>query len=310
MKNIPILIAIASMIVLNACKDILTVEDISEKEVRLIAPANGTVLAIENINFTWDAVDYAEEYRLQIASPDFKVPAQIVLDSMVTNTNFGQTLDPGTYQWRVRAENSTFFTNYALAWNLTVDEIAFADKAVVLISPANDLNTNTAIQTLTWGSVSGATAYTLQVLDENGTNVLEETTTATSLDVTFTEGTFTWQVKATNDTDETSFTSNNILIDLTAPNSPTLVAPVNNGTTTETTINFSWDRTDIAGSTEKDSIYVYGDNSLQTLVTKGMGSDKTFQASLDANTFYWNVRAFDEAGNASELSETFNFTIN
>ena len=310
LKNKSIILAVSCLLAVNACKDILTVEDISEKQVSLIAPSNATILAIENINFSWDAVDYAEEYRLQIASPDFKVPSQIVLDSMVTSTNFGKTLDPGTYQWRVRAENSAFFTDYTLPWNLTVDEIAFVDKIIVLTSPANNLNTYTTLQTLAWESVLGATSYTLQVLDESGITLLDETITETSMEITFTEGTFIWQVKATNGTDETAFTTNNILVDLTAPNTPTLVAPANNGTTTETTINFGWDRTDIAGSVEKDSIYVYSDNTLQTLVTKDMGSDKTFSTTLSANTFYWTVMAFDEAGNASNISDTFSFTIN
>ncbi|MNY78328.1 hypothetical protein D3C86_2185280 [compost metagenome] len=74
-------------------------------------------------------------------------------------------------------------------------------------------------------------------------------------------------------------------------------------------MSFEWTRGEIAGSTEKDSIYIYKDNALTTLHLKNEGVSP-FSASLDLGTYYWFVKAFDEAGNVSDKSIVFSFTVN
>jgi len=292
------------------CKDIQNVEDISEDQVRLVAPIDDALLALENVNFSWDQVDFAEGYRLQVMTPNFETPLQLVLDTIVANTNFTHSLDPETYQWRVRAENSAFATPYSAARDLIVDEIPFPDKEVRLIRPTDNTNSNDLDQNLEWESVLGATEYTIQILGMNGQVLLEETIAETSLAATFIEGSFTWQVQAIRNLEITDFSTNTIIIDTTAPNQPSPVAPADQSASTETAISFSWSRTDLAGSAEKDSIYIYTDSSLQTLLSKNQGTNKSFSSNLQTGTFYWNVKAFDEAGNTSDLSDIFSFTIN
>lgn len=95
-----------------SCEDIIEVPDISQKEVMVLAPTEDVVINETNINFSWNTVEDADTYKLQIATPDFEVATQIVLDTTITTTNFSKVLDLGTYQWRVRAENSDYQTNY------------------------------------------------------------------------------------------------------------------------------------------------------------------------------------------------------
>ena len=95
-----------------SCDDIIEVEDISERTVTVLAPTDESILIITDVNFSWDDVEDSEQYRLQIATPDFETATQIVLDTTIVFTNFTKTLDLGNYEWRIRAENSDYQTAY------------------------------------------------------------------------------------------------------------------------------------------------------------------------------------------------------
>lgn len=108
-------------IVLFTCDDITEVEDISSKTVRVLAPVHNSVLSITNINFTWDALPEAEQYQLQIATPTFETATQILQDTTITITSYKKILGHGDYQWRIRAENSGYVTEYTTQ-KFTIEE--------------------------------------------------------------------------------------------------------------------------------------------------------------------------------------------
>ncbi len=95
-----------------SCDDIIEVEDISDGTVLILAPTNNATLTTTEVNFSWDMLDDAEKYKLQIATPTFEEATQILLDTIITITNFNKTLDVGNYEWRIRAENSVYQTSY------------------------------------------------------------------------------------------------------------------------------------------------------------------------------------------------------
>lgn len=292
-----------------SCEEILIVDDISTKEVVLVAPSNNAALSSSGVTFSWEAVEYADKYRLQIATPNFDAPQQLVVDTLVSKNSFTQQLNIGKYEWRVKAVNSGYETAYS-KWSFEIlNNDDFQNNTVVLLTPANNSTTKTALQKLSWDAIIGATAYQLQVLDENSTVVKEQSTAATLINFTFDEGKYTWKVRASNGTAQTLYTSRAILIDTKAPNTPTLSSPANASTTTSTDINFQWSRTPIAGSAEKDSIYVYTESALTNLNFKDKGNSP-YNKTMAKGTYYWFVKSFDEAGNESPKSTVFNFTIN
>lgn len=223
------LFAIAFVVGLASCSDILEVPDISEQFVTVLAPTDGSVLDVNAISFNWETVDEATGYHIQIATPNFENAAQFVLDSVVEVDSLGyvtlrleQNLLNGNYEWRIRAFNSDY-----------------------------------------------ETGYTLNAFSVNG-------------DANF---------------------------DAAPPNAPQLVAPVNGASQAETTVSFSWTREDVPGTAERDSIFIYTDESLSTLSTKALGANKSYETTLAAGTFYWYVKAYDAAGNESNASNTFNVTV-
>ena len=226
-KNLLMLMVLPVLSV--SCEDILEVPDISSQTVAILAPTDGSALTTNAVNFNWESVEDATAYNVQIATPNFENAVQLVLDSVIPVDSLGQVttqinidLFNGPYQWRVKALNSGFETEYTV----------------------------------------------------NG-----------------------FQVNGDQD------------LDLVPPNTPQLVSPANGVSQTESTVNFSWTREDVPGTAERDSIFIFSDETLQNLTTKALGANKSFSTTLGDGTYYWFVQAFDAAGNESGASTTFNFTI-
>jgi hypothetical protein len=118
MRHLKLLLAI---ILLASCEEIIEVVDISDKSVVVLAPTDTATLTITDINFSWEDVEDAEQYKLQIATPSFESANQVVLDTTITTTSFNQALELGNYEWRVRAENSDYQTTYSTQ-SFTIEE--------------------------------------------------------------------------------------------------------------------------------------------------------------------------------------------
>lgn len=292
-----------------SCEEIIMEKDISKSEMVLVAPTNNAQFYSTGVSFTWDIVTDATEYQLQIASPNFANPLQIVLDTTIKETNFTQQLPIGNYEWRVRALNSGYSTNYVSRLVSVVSAADFQNNTVVLNTPVNNLITKTVLQNLSWQSIIGATGYQIEVYDGNNTVISDQTITTTNLNFTFTEGSYFWKVRASSGTQQTLYSSRSILVDTTVPNTPVLTTPTNTSTTTNTSVNFQWNRVPVAGSVEKDSIFIYTDAAL-TVVKLKKEASSPFTTTLELGTYYWYAKSFDQAGNKGTKSSVFSFTVN
>ncbi|MEM9001146.1 MAG: hypothetical protein AAGB24_12855 [Bacteroidota bacterium] len=114
-----LLISIWAVFFFASCEDIIEVPDISNQQVELLAPTQGSVVTDSLVNFNWNGVDDAESYLVQIATPDFENAVQLVLDSVVVidstfiGTRISKELGNNAYEWRVRAQNSDFETVFS-----------------------------------------------------------------------------------------------------------------------------------------------------------------------------------------------------
>lgn len=88
--------------------------DISEETIVLLAPADAVSFGTtDTINFSWDSVLNAETYSFQIATPNFENATEIITNETTVNTVFSvSNLAANSYEWRVRALNPTYQTNY------------------------------------------------------------------------------------------------------------------------------------------------------------------------------------------------------
>jgi len=121
MKVFVSFLVVAFIILCSSCEELLEVTDISEQSVELVAPSDSTTVLQSNVNFTWTEVFEATQYRLQVAAPDFENTAQLVVDTLiVVDSSFvisrlNQSLVDSDYEWRVKAENSAYETEFSAA---------------------------------------------------------------------------------------------------------------------------------------------------------------------------------------------------
>lgn len=98
---------------LCSCEAITEVDDISNHEIILLAPAEGVIIDTTHVDFHWEAMKEATHYQLQIATPSFDKTIQIVIDTIVANHSFSTTLIDSLYEWRVRGINFGYKTDYS-----------------------------------------------------------------------------------------------------------------------------------------------------------------------------------------------------
>lgn len=301
------IVLVISLLLWQACSEIIFETDISQSYVNILAPSDYSDVASGSVSFNWEAVEYADNYNIQIATPNFANASQIVADSNVTGTNFQWQLLSNNYEWRVRAQNSAFETVYFSRFLKVSESDDFAKSEVILTSPPANFVSNESIQTLVWEPVSDATEYRVVIYspDANGTLIHEEITTETSINYEFLDGSFTWQVRAQNNTQNTLYYSRSLLIDTLNPGIVSLQSPANNDTEDIGKIKFIWDRAEVPGSIEFDSIYIYNTINLTNLIWKDRSDDKQIEKELEDDNYYWMVKSFDEAGNQGPDSAVF-----
>jgi hypothetical protein len=297
---------------ITGCKEFIE-PSIHDKPVVLLAPSNGTEGTIYAQSFWWEEVEDALKYRLQVVTPDFNNTARLVLDTLVNTNKFNFTLDPGNYQWRVRAENGSSQTRYATA-TFTVYASSITTQQVQLQAPANNLLTNVSSATFKWLKLYGATKYRLEIDTNNFADekvlFLDQTITALEYPVTFTSNkVYQWRVMALNDTASAKWSViQNITYDNTPPVEVTLSAPATNAAVASP-VTLRWAATPTA---VKYQLYVY--NSDQTTLYSSTypltltGTTHSFTGN-SGERVYWKVRAIDAAGNTGAFSELRNFTI-
>ncbi|WP_394973709.1 hypothetical protein [uncultured Croceitalea sp.] len=208
-----------------------------------------------------------------------------------------------------------------------LEEPDISNQTVTVFAPLEGTVINTNTVNFNWDTLEDVRSYRMQLAQPNFTNtiqlvidstfVLDSTgNVATRLQQSLLNGNYAWRVKAINGGFETPYTTNSFEVngdenaDITPPNTPMLVAPTNGTTQDNTTVDFSWTREDVPGSAELDSIFFFQEEALTTLISKDIGANKAYSATVTAGTYFWVVKAYDTAGNESANSEVFNFTIN
>lgn len=305
---IPILLIITAI---SSCLDVIepTLKDV---KIQLVAPADQILSRDYLQTFYWEPDNLTEKYQIQIASPDFDAPAKFVLDSTVKRNSFVYTLQPGKYQWRVRAVNNSSQSPYSVR-NLIIDTASLSNQTVVLSAPGNNYMTSNADIVFQWLPLFSAKKYTLQVDTLNFSSpdiFLEATTTANTYSLrSLKDGQYQWRVRAVNDTAQSMFSLiYNFTIDHTPPVPPVLTAPNNDALNIQLPVTLQWAAVPDA---VKYKLFVYkNDGSLYDGYPVTVTSTSaTFNRGNSRDKIYWQVTALDAVGNESNFSTKRNFTL-
>lgn len=91
-------------------------EDISEKRVRIISPADRVSVAAGTVDFRWQATAHATGYEFTVVSPSFISAERVFADTVIyadtLARNYGCRLElaAGNYEWSVRGFNGCYAT--------------------------------------------------------------------------------------------------------------------------------------------------------------------------------------------------------
>ncbi|WP_158800284.1 hypothetical protein [Pedobacter sp. L105] len=297
---------------ISGCKEFFE-PNIEKKNVVLLAPVDGTASALYTQTFWWNEVDDALHYRLQVVSPDFINTQRLILDTLITGNKFNFTMDPGYYQWRVRAENGSTQTPYTVAGFVIYSSSVKAQQPQ-LVSPVNNLLTNVSSATFKWLKLYGADKYHLEVDTNNfaDTTVLFLDKTIPDLQYTTTlskDKIYQWRVKALNDTASSKWSAvQNFTFDSTPPAQIVLTAPAT-AASVASPVTLTWGAESTAAKYQlyvykSDQTTAYSSSYPQTVT----GTSATFTGT-SGDKVYWQVRAIDAVGNVGAFSTLWNFTV-
>lgn len=119
--------------------------DLNNQLVSIISPADSFYTNDSKINFSWQPLLAANDYRFEIGQPDFS--GTIILDVNLTQTNINYTLDEGIYTWRVRGQNNSSNTVYSTRTVIIDSTVPITPS---LTSPQNNAVINNDSVSLVW----------------------------------------------------------------------------------------------------------------------------------------------------------------
>jgi hypothetical protein len=315
-----------------------------------VSPANGTVGTTANLtSIHWtDASDahgpityyYESSMSSSINSDDsFVSPVYqsgVLSDNQIPTPNTPE----GTYYWHVRAVdaagNKTAWTD---AWEVVVDNTPAAVPTASFTqnsdnhSVANGGYTDSQYFTFHLTS-SGVARYQLKYWNDipgspfNGqanawspTDLSGYSTSPGTYVDNFTqgEGTHHFAFSACDEAGNCSAFSSpfTVIYDKTAPTTPSLSSPSNNGYETAHDFNFDWtDSTDANAPLQYkwEASYSAATNTTDggfqnVLASHTLSTSEVASPGTPDGTYYWHVRAIDPAGNTSNWTPTWKVTV-
>ncbi|MEC3882002.1 hypothetical protein [Parapedobacter sp. 10938] len=302
----------AVLITLAACSEFFE-EPIDGSEVVLLSPGEGVGTTTYVMQFLWEPLDNALVYQLQVAAPSFASPIHFYADTLLEKHFFRVSLEPGAYQWRVRALNGSSETAYSTR-SFDIHEAALSHQTVLQEAPAENHVTGQEEIKLSWQSIFNATGYRLQVdtnsFIEGEKPLLEEEIEGWEVGLKLPrEHRYQWRVRAENDTAYSRWSSvRTFVVDRTPPPAPVLSLPANNAQVSRP-VDISWEK---ATGSSTYMVYVYkADSTLfsGSYPIRQTGTSFTFHEGSKGETILWRVRAVDPAGNVSNYSRWRGFYL-
>ncbi|MBA7612832.1 hypothetical protein ES703_20073 [subsurface metagenome] len=246
------------------------------------------------------------------------------------DTHSENALSDGIWYWKVRAENangpgpwsggrwlkvdvtsptvqisvntSMVFDNYVGADNFVVTA-TFSENMDNTITPTITFTPDVTSDTLenvvfAWTVDNSVATWTYDVDDEGAENL--------GVDVTISGG------KDLAGNDQVDNTGENMFsVDTLAPVAPTLVSPDDGARTADSTPTLSWNTVSDNSPPVTYDLQVDDDSNFSspTQSVSGLTSNSYTTSSLADGTWYWHVRARDNAGNIGSWSSGRSFTV-
>lgn len=304
----PVMLVIGLLV--TSCEDIFE-PDIAGARLQLLLPAEKGQVANASVALSWEKLDGARSYKVQLASPSFSGPTDMYLDTIVTRNFLVVPLQPGNYAWRVKAMNAGYETAFSER-TFSVDTSSnLSGSQVRLLLPLHGSATNKTHVEFAWEPVAQAERYLVEFLGGMSFDTVLYGSRFHKILPPVT-ATYSWRVTALNVTGLTVSPTRSFSTDYTAPVAPELLFPRTDTTVFHwpVTLKWKWAADDVA----YDSLYLYTADrtTLVPSFPKRMSSlyhNLTQNNSMVPGEYYWAVKSIDQAGNTSHLSGRRKFVV-
>ena len=300
------------------CDDIFET-DISAETVQLTSPADGVAITGNEVKFLWEPVDGAYGFLLQVFAPSLEKAETVVLDTFVVGNSFAFPFEPGTYEWRVSAENSAYFTPFTVSSFQVMGSGELGELTLLQEFPADKEGTNVPVVNFRWKALEPAEFYYLElfldgenaapyIIKEEG--IQREVDFQTLLGAEQIEQTILWQVRAFDAigqsvvSDKRKLYLDNIPLEV-----PPLVKPADEFKSPSGALTrFEWDMVDKQEQLGSFNFYLYrqlsngGIEPVDNYNPRLLGKDTFLEVDgLPVGAYFWGVQTVDIYGNESVL---------
>lgn len=284
---------------------------ITNYEITLISPPSTSDITELTPLFSWDGPLEIEQYRFQLAQPDFDSAFHLLVDTLTMNKNLRVPLaESGAYAWRVRGENQD--GNSAFKQNIFNLINPLLEQEVNLIYPVEEAVLSNLTTRFEWDTLAHANHYRFQIAAPDFISaeqilldsLVSENTITTTLS---NEKQFQWRVRGENTLGATSYSSRSF-----TRNDPleqwmiSLSFPQGEQRLTNLNVFFQWEAAPLA---ENYQIQIVRPNfnTIEEFVLDSIVEQNNFQTTLEDNQQYsWSVRGLSTTASTAFSSSTFN----
>lgn len=304
LKKITNLLLISTLL---CCQDLL-VKDISNTCVEILVPQNNTSISNSTVTFFWEPVTDADAYKIQIVSPTFADAQTLMYDSIITTNKITFALNPGNFEWRIKAINEISETEYTISKFNIDSTMNLSEEKLIQYSPTNGSALNSTEITFRWNRLYNADEYKFTLVNSFNETISEVKLTSPEYKLTVPENdVYQWCISANNKISSTKSFSSTFTIDTKSPRASTLKSPNNFETVFTDSITFHWSKIQDEGSEIIDSLIVAKDENLSDIVLSIKTSNTQYSDTIPAGIYYWTVINIDKAGNQCQDNKIYKF---
>jgi V8-like Glu-specific endopeptidase len=278
----------------------------------MLSPKDGATTTSLRPTFSWAAVTGAVVYNFELAdNPNFIGPVETFSGP---NRSFrpATPLAAGPYYWHVNVDGGDWMPT----WTLVITPAKPGRPA--LSSPANRSITSDNTPTFGWLSEPypflHQFRHQIQIDNQRDFSSPEQDVIVgvgllSYIADELPDGTYYWRVRVIyRDQGESRWTGVwQIAIDTLAPPVPEMLAPLNGAASTNRMLKLNWTKVDGASAYE---LQLDPDPAFPLpVISTGSKTTYTPPTPLSRGTYWWQVRALDKAGNASDWSTPRSFEI-
>lgn len=277
------------------------------------APSDSTATNTEVLVFDWIDNAEIEYYQIQIDNEsDFATPA--INDSMLNDSEYSliTSISDGAYFWRVRA--------FDMAHNISQwsnKSVFIIDKTIPnLIKPGDGTITNNNKPAFSWNTYRNVLEYQFQLdksIDFSSLQLNQSSIPSNeyTIDQSREDGCYYWRVRSKNIEGSWMNWSNawTLTIDTKGPEAPTLLNPSDKSVIKDDRPTFEWQ---IGQDIEEYHIQIGEDSAFSINIFDQQGiKSALFTSSIpfEIGSYYWHLRAKDQAGNWGDWSSPYRFTV-